>query len=92
MQIHGPAHVHGPHPINPPHKVQPPQSAPQSSGVQGADELNISEAAQAISKARDVPSIRQDRVAEIRAQIAEGVYETEEKLDIAVERLLDEIG
>ena len=29
---------------------------------------------------------------EIRARIAEGTYETPEKLDVAVERLLDEIG
>jgi hypothetical protein len=33
-----------------------------------------------------------DRVNEIRAQIAAGTYETDEKLDIAVGRLLDEIG
>ena len=39
-----------------------------------------------------MPEIRQQRVEAIRAKIAEGTYETEEKLDIAVERLLDEIG
>ena len=30
---------------------------------------------------QDIPAIRQDRVAEIRAQIASGVYETDDKLD-----------
>ena len=37
-------------------------------------------------------AIRQDRVAEIRAQIASGAYETDVKLNGALERLLDEIG
>ncbi|HIQ20562.1 MAG TPA: flagellar biosynthesis anti-sigma factor FlgM, partial [Planctomycetes bacterium] len=39
-----------------------------------------------------VPEIRQERVARIRAEIAAGTYETEEKLEIAIGRLLDEIG
>jgi negative regulator of flagellin synthesis FlgM len=39
-----------------------------------------------------LPEIRQDRVDQIRAQIADGTYESEEKLEIAVGRLLDEIG
>ena len=56
------------------------------------DEVEISEAAKLADKLGDVPEIRQDRVQQIRAQIAEGTYETQEKLDIAVSRLLDEIG
>jgi hypothetical protein len=31
-------------------------------------------------------------VAEIRAQLASGIYETDAKLDVAIGRLLDEIG
>jgi len=40
----------------------------------------------------EIPDIRQDRVDSIRAQIAKGTYETDAKLDVAIERLLDEIG
>jgi anti-sigma28 factor (negative regulator of flagellin synthesis) len=36
--------------------------------------------------------MREDRVEAVRLQIAEGTYETNDKLNIAVERLLDEIG
>jgi anti-sigma28 factor (negative regulator of flagellin synthesis) len=36
--------------------------------------------------------IRIDRVAEIRRQIADGSYETPEKLDAALERLLDQFA
>ena len=34
--------------------------------------------------------IRIDRVAEIRRQIADGVYETPEKIDAALDRILDQ--
>ena len=56
------------------------------------DELQLSSTGQLVDQIRDLPDIRQDRVDQIRAQIADGTYETEEKLDIAVGRLLDEIG
>ena len=95
MQIHGPAHLHGPQQVNAPHKVQSPSPSPspsQSGNVQEVDQLDISETAQALSKIRDVPDIRHERVAQIRTQIAEGTYETADKLEAAVERLLDEIG
>lgn len=36
--------------------------------------------------------IRMDRVNEIRAAIAQGTYETPEKLEIAFDRLLESIG
>lgn len=36
--------------------------------------------------------IRMDRVQSIRAAIADGSYETAEKLDIALDRLLESIG
>ncbi|MDP6556758.1 MAG: flagellar biosynthesis anti-sigma factor FlgM [Pirellulaceae bacterium] len=39
-----------------------------------------------------MPDVRTDRVAELRAQIASGAYETDAKLDVALDRLLDEIG
>ncbi|HUT09681.1 MAG TPA: flagellar biosynthesis anti-sigma factor FlgM [Thermoguttaceae bacterium] len=92
MHIYGPAHLHGPQPVSPPHtsRASQPVSRPDSSPIQ--DELEISDAARLVGRAGEVPEIRQDRVDEIRARIAEGTYETREKLDIAVERLLDEIG
>jgi negative regulator of flagellin synthesis FlgM len=92
MHIYGPAHLHGPQPIGPPHssRVSQPDSRTASGPI--ADELQISDAALAVERANQAPDIRQDRVAAIRAQIAAGTYETPEKLDIAVERLLDEIG
>ena len=56
------------------------------------DEVEISPEAGLVSQVRDLPDIRADRVAEIRAQIDTGMYETDEKLDIAIGRFLDEVS
>ena len=93
MQIHGLGHVHGPQQVGAPH-IQP-QTAqvdtPRSNNLH-IDQLDISPEADLVSRVRDVPDIRADRVADIRQQIAAGTYETDEKLDLALSRLLDEIA
>ncbi len=92
MHIYGPAHLHGAQPVNSPHtsRALEPSSRPDTGPIQ--DEVDISDAARLTDQVRQIPEIRQQRVDAIRAQIAEGTYETEEKLEVAVERLLDEIG
>ncbi|MCA9120745.1 MAG: flagellar biosynthesis anti-sigma factor FlgM [Planctomycetaceae bacterium] len=94
MQINGPAHLHGAQAINPPHHTTRASrvSEAQVSSLAQVDQLDISREADLVSRVRELPEIRQDRVAEIRAQIASGTYETDEKLNGALERLLDEIG
>jgi negative regulator of flagellin synthesis FlgM len=44
-----------------------------------------------IKKARNLPDVRQDLVERVKAEIADGTYETPEKIQIAVERMLEEI-
>jgi len=92
MHIYGPARLHGAQPIGAPHtsRLSQPPAPAQTGAVQ--DELNISEAGQLIDKVGQLPEIRQDRVNQIRAQIADGTYETADKLQVALGRLLDEIG
>jgi len=68
------------------------KSAPPDYSGANQDELEISDAGRMVDRVRDVPEIRQERVDQIRAQIAAGTYETDEKLQIAIGRLLDEIG
>jgi negative regulator of flagellin synthesis FlgM len=64
-------------------------NAPESLSV---DSIDISAAAEAAVQAAESGEVRQGLVDRIRNQIAEGTYETPDKLDWAVERLLDEIG
>ena len=92
MHIYGPAHLHGPQSIGPPHSPRSTQPPARPGSAPISDELQISDAARLTEQAGRVPEIRHQRVLEIRRQIAEGTYETPDKLDVALERLLDEIG
>ncbi|MBN1394881.1 MAG: flagellar biosynthesis anti-sigma factor FlgM [Pirellulales bacterium] len=92
MHVHGPSHLHGPQPISPPHGVKPTEQMHRPDAPQIADEVDISEAARLAEQIQQMPDIRGDRVEAVRRQIAEGTYETRDKLHVAVERLLDEIG
>ncbi len=64
--------------------VQAPAQAP-------VDQVDISFEAQMLARTSG-ESIRADRVATIKAQIASGVYESPAKLEAAVSRLLDEMA
>lgn len=48
------------------------------------------ELAEWIEKAKSLPAVREELVARVKAEIDAGTYETPEKLDIAIERLIDE--
>jgi negative regulator of flagellin synthesis FlgM len=92
MQIYGPTHAHGPQSINTPQRAHSMQSSAQPDQARGMDQLDISPEADFLSRVRDISDIRVDRVTELRAAIESGTYETAGKLDLAVERLLDELA
>jgi flagellar biosynthesis anti-sigma factor FlgM len=92
MQIYGPAHLHGPQSVNAPHAARLTQSASPRAATSTADTLEISAEAAAASRLSEIPDIRHDRVAAIKAQIQAGTYETADKLDRALDAVLDEIG
>jgi len=92
MQIHGPSNVSGAQPINTQHRLHSAQPAAPKPHMTPVDQLDISHEADMVSRARDVPDIRHDLVNRIKSEIEAGTYETEEKLDIAVGRLLDELS
>jgi negative regulator of flagellin synthesis FlgM len=92
MYIYGTSHVHAAQPLSAPHRTTPAQAPTSTYAAGGVDQLDISPEADFVAQARDLPEIREDRVAEIRAQIANGTYETADKLNAAVSRLLDEIA
>jgi negative regulator of flagellin synthesis FlgM len=84
--------------------VQPPVGPkavePVSPGVIGgapvqatkaSDVVEISTVARLAAMAQEVPEIRTDLVARIKAEIEAGTYETPERIDIAVNRLMDEL-
>jgi anti-sigma28 factor (negative regulator of flagellin synthesis) len=56
------------------------------------DSVHISAADEAAARAAEAGAVRHDLVNQIRAQIADGSYETPAKLDAALQRLLDELA
>ena len=70
-----------------------PTSAAGPSGLEAPqDEVELSAAARMLDRIQSDPQVRAERLAEIRAAIVAGTYETPEKMALAIERLLAEIG
>jgi negative regulator of flagellin synthesis FlgM len=93
MQVYGAAHTHGAQPINPPHHSRTTaSSAAVPVANASGDELSISEAGSLLEQIGQLPGIRHERVSAVRSALAAGTYETDEKLQVALDRLLDEIG
>lgn len=85
-------HIGGGSPINrvTTHPVQKQIPADAPAQMPATDKLELSGASHLL-KALKQNDIRTDKVAEIKAQIADGTYDDEKKLDIAVDRLLDDL-
>lgn len=86
---------------NPVHSAQPIRASQTTRSVSGAaapgssapvDELDLSNTNQILAKVHELPEIRQERVTALRAAIAQGTYETPEKLEAALDRMLDEMA
>ncbi len=60
------------------------------SATHDRDRVELSEHARFMDQLRELPSIRTERVEAVREAIINGTYETPEKLDIAVSRMLEE--
>jgi negative regulator of flagellin synthesis FlgM len=93
MDISGPGSVGGPGPIRPSDVRATGEVAPASQGIEiPADEVEFSAAAQMLERLSADPQVREARLQEIQAQIAAGTYETPEKLEAAIMRMLSEVG
>ena len=104
MQINGLNPLFGTQRINPTTSAQPVNGAAPVSEPKAANTIqddirlsgvnnNVSDvsAVSTASSVADTEGIRMDLVNRIRAEIAAGTYETEAKLDIALNRMLNEL-
>lgn len=93
MHIHGLNHAQSTHSVSSPHAARKPGGPTGAETNRSiADQLDLSPEAQALSAGQEIaPSegIRTEKVAAIRQAIADGTYETPEKLSAALDRLLD---
>lgn len=92
MQIRGTSNVQTPTQVNFNSKVQSPDTNAQATRFDITDQVEISSEAQMLAGMNDASSVRSERVNAIRQQIAMGQYETADKLEVAMERLLDELA
>jgi negative regulator of flagellin synthesis FlgM len=92
MQIYGASQVHGPQSIAAPHtsRIGGGYSAPRTSAP--TDEVQISSVGQFLDRISDLPEIRTSRVEQLRQAISQGNYDSDDKLELALDRLLNEIA
>lgn len=60
--------------------------------VRGEDRVEVSAMALYVSKMQQLPAIREDLVARVRAQISAGTYDTDERLNAAMDQMIKELG
>lgn len=58
---------------------------------EASDSVVISTAAKLALKLREIPDVRTGLVAAVKAEIVAGTYETPERLEIAIDRLLEDL-
>lgn len=58
----------------------------------GDDRVEVSDAARFLAKMNAMPEERTELVNEVRAQIADGSYDTPEKMDLAIDSMIEELG
>ena len=92
MQIRGTSNIQTTSQVNFSNKVQTAENQSVANRIDTADHVDISSEAQMLASMNDTSGIRAERVAEIREQIETGQYESADKMNSAVERLLDEIA
>ena len=89
LNVNGVHAANGMPAIDPTAKALPAARSAELTG--GLDVVEISMAAKLAAKVQNVPSIRTDLVARIKAEITSGVYETPQRMEIAVDRLMEDL-
>jgi len=88
-QVNG---VHGAAAAKPvePAGVVPPSATPTPPPAI-ADVVEISQVAKLAALVQQIPDIRVELIRRVKAEIAAGVYETPERLEIALDKLMDDL-
>jgi negative regulator of flagellin synthesis FlgM len=98
MEIYNTQYVHGPHNLQGPHRTIPTQESSSAAARYAAlqDDIQFSDEAMRLSniandKSTSSGNIRFDLVNRIKAEIAAGTYDTPDKMDIAVDRMIGQL-
>lgn len=75
--------------VNNPIQKAIPADAPKQ--LPATDRLELSGVSHLLKTLKSNGDVRTDKIADIKAEIAAGTYEDDKKLDVAVDRLLDDL-
>lgn len=92
MEIYGANGASGPQPIYPRIAAFSVEAGHSVHAGVPRDQVEISPLGQMLDGIGRLPEIRHEKVEAIRSQISSGVYETPEKMEMALDRLLDELS
>ncbi len=89
MEIQGPGNINKAQRIGPTEPVNRAEKTEQSTPVSREDAVELTEISKLLSRLSSTPEIRHERVEAIRQEIERGDYLTDDKLNSAVNRLID---
>lgn len=92
MEIYGAGGTQGPQPIYPRLAAFSVDAGQTIQAGTPRDRIEISPLGQMLDSISRLPEIRHERVEAIRREIAAGTYETPEKLELALDRMIDELS
>jgi len=87
--IHGVHPPVGPSPVDAAGAVSPGNAPVEPMGV--SDVVEISQVAKLAAQVQEIPAVRTELVERVKAEIAAGTYETPERMEVAIARLMDEL-
>ena len=87
--IHGVQPPVGPRPPDAAGAISPETTRIEPTGI--SDVVEISDVAKLAAKVQEIPDVRTELVEQVKAEIEVGTYETPERIEIAVQRLMEEL-
>ena len=93
MAVNGPGSVQNSFPIKPTQSTSTPpvQKSTETKPIATNDELEISSTGKMLEHLNQSSEVRAERLAQIEAAIEAGEYETPEKLEIALKKMIAEV-
>lgn len=91
MEVRGLSSASPMSPINRPDSTPGLEKSQPAGPTSPKDEVEISAVGKMLDDASRTPGIREQRLAEIKAAIEAGTYETPEKLELALNRMVEQM-
>lgn len=91
MEVRGLSSASPLSPVNRPESTPGVEKSPSTGPTTPQDEVEISAVGKLLDDASRTPGVREQRLAEIKAAIEAGTYDTPEKLELALSRMVEQL-